>query len=223
MHIVCLQHVPFEGPGAVADWAQARGHVLRPLRLYAGEPLYRIEQADLLLVMGGPMGVHDETRHPWLKSEKTAIRAALDAGRQVIGFCLGAQLLADVLGAAVTRNPEPEVGWFPVRPESPRYFEQPLRMLHWHGDTFALPDGAEWLASSEACAHQGFQVGRQVLAWQCHPEAKPADARTWVVECAGDLVQAPWVQDAARIVAEPEASYTAMHRMLFGMLDIFTD
>ncbi len=222
MQIVCLQHVPFEGPAAVADWAASRGHALRPLRLFDGEPLYRIEQAELLVIMGGPMSVHDETEHPWLPFEKQAIRAAIENGKQVVGFCLGAQLIASVLGARVTPNPQPEIGWFPVQPVSTRYFDTPLSMLHWHGETFALPDGAEWLASSTACPHQGFQIGTQVLGWQCHPEVHPSDAESWVIESAADLVAGPYVQDAGRIRAEPASTYAQMHAFLFHMLDQFT-
>ncbi len=219
MHIACLQHVPFEGPAALADWAAQGGHQLRPVRLYAGEPLYRIEQTQMLIVLGGPMGVHDTAQCPWLTAEKRAIESALREGKPMLGVCLGAQLIADVLGAAVTRNPEPEIGWFPIQPVAGSLLLEPLSVLHWHGDTFSLPAGAQQLATSAACTQQGFAYANHVLAWQCHLESTPASVQQLVQNCAGELTPAPHVQPAARILAEPAATFTGMNKVLFAMLD----
>ena len=116
MRIAVLQHVGFEGPGAIADWAASRRHDLTAVRLDRGDRLPSPESLDALVVMGGPMGVADEGRFPWLRAEKHLLATVIAAeGRPVLGVCLGAQLIADVLGAPVTRNPQREIGWLPIR------------------------------------------------------------------------------------------------------------
>ena len=114
LRIHYLQHVPFEGPGYIESWAMVRGHRLTSTRLYAGQRLPAAEELDWLVILGGPMNVYEENRYPWLAREKRFIGEALHGGKVVIGICLGAQLLASVLGAKVTRNPCVEIGWYPV-------------------------------------------------------------------------------------------------------------
>lgn len=115
MRIHCLQHVPFEGHGHIAEWAGRYGHQVSKTALYADEPLPKIDDFDFLIAVGGPMGVHDTALHPWLIKEKYFIKAALRAKKCVLGICLGAQLMADVLGANVYSNDHKEIGWHPVR------------------------------------------------------------------------------------------------------------
>jgi len=180
VRIRCLQHVSFEGPGAICDWALARGHEMEITEAWRA-PMPGVESFDALIVMGGPMGVHDELELPWLHGEKTLIRSAIDTSRMVVGICLGAQLMADVLGARVYRNAHREIGWLPVDltaaatttgifrglPDRPVVFQ-------WHGDTFDLPAGAVRLASSEGCCNQAFLAGRRALALQFHFESTGA-------------------------------------------------
>src|SRR5262245_17290143 len=149
MRVRVLQHVAFEGPAALAPALRAAGHDVAHTRLDLGEPLPALADFDWLVVMGGPMSVHDEREHAWLAPEKRLVRAAVEGGRRVLGVCLGAQLIAAALGAAVTRNREREIGWFPVArapgaEASPFARALPSRFpaFHWHGETFALPPGA---------------------------------------------------------------------------------
>ena len=114
MRIRVLQHVPFEGPAAIGDWAQINDHTLDITRLDLGETLPAPSDFDWLIVMGGPMGVGDMARYPWMAPELACIRQALDSDRRVLGICLGAQLLAHALGAQVHQAPEREIGWFDV-------------------------------------------------------------------------------------------------------------
>lgn len=219
----CLQHVPFEGPGSMAPWLTAAGHHLSVTRLDLGAPLPAPEAVDLLLVMGGPMSVNDEQALPWLVAEKALLRACVQAGKPVLGICLGAQLIASALGARVYRNPVKEIGWFPVRgvaaPGSATFRLPPEVMaFHWHGETFDLPAGALRLAASDGCANQAFQLGRSVIGLQFHLETTPESAQELVTHCGDELVSAPCVQSAATILAAPEARYAALNALLGELL-----
>jgi GMP synthase-like glutamine amidotransferase len=210
LRIRVFQHVPFEDIGSLAAWARERGHDVAYTRFHAGEAAPDPSAYDFLIVMGGPMGVHDGDRLPWLGGEKRALRAALDAGRSVLGICLGAQLIADVLGAPVTRNPQAEIGWFPVElaPAArdswiSEIFPGSFPAFHWHGDTFAIPAGYVPLGSSAACRNQGFLGGMRanVLGLQFHPEATAESVASLAEACADELRPAPFVQDGEALRA----------------------
>ena len=212
LRIQIFQHVAFEGLGSMEPWLRERGHILSYTHFHAGDrPAADGPRADWLIVMGGPMGVHDEAELPWLKGEKRAIEAALKRGAAVLGVCLGAQLLAHVLGAPVSRNPEKEIGWFPVQLSKEaeaawlgRVFPARFTPFHWHGDTFGIPAGALALGSSEACANQGFLYNRNVLGLQFHPEVTSASLAALIDHCGAELAaaggkQGRYVQDAERL------------------------
>jgi GMP synthase-like glutamine amidotransferase len=226
MRISVLQHVPFEGPARIAHWAGARGHGLKVSHLYAGDPLPHPDDYDLLVVMGGPMGVGDEADHSWLKPEKGCIADAVAAGRALVGICLGAQLIAEVLGARVYRNPLKEIGWLPVRltaagrqAELTASLPPELQVFHWHGDTFELPPGAVHLAESDGCAQQAFLYDDRVLGLQFHLESTPESVAAICTHCADEIVPGPYVQDAERMRAAGAADYAAINGALEGMLD----
>jgi GMP synthase-like glutamine amidotransferase len=220
-----VQHVPFEGPGSVRPWAKSRGHEL--LRALASDPatLPPPDRFDWLVLMGGPMGVHDTSQHPWLSVEKSLIRAALDAGRRVLGICLGAQLLAEALGARVSRAREREIGWFPVDrlPEAEdhpigRVLPPRFTAFQWHGDTFDRPEGAVQLARSPGCEQQAFAIGGHVVGLQFHLEFSGETVQDLLRHCPGDLAPGPYVQTADRMLWEP-ARFEASHLLLDGVLD----
>jgi lipoate-protein ligase B len=223
MRFLCLQHVPFEGPAALADWAATRGHSLDCHGLYDSTELPPLENFDGIFIMGGPMNIDEEAVYPWLAAEKTYIRAAMEAGLYVVGICLGAQLIANMLGSPVNRGPAPEIGWFPIQrtaphPEAPTLPDE-LTVLHWHSDQFELPEGATRLARSEICENQGFIFGSRVLALQCHLESTPASLAALISACGDELADGPTIQSAGRILDEPDATYAAMHSALFAILD----
>src|SRR5262249_14008572 len=143
MKVHVLQHAPFEDIGSMADWLRARGSRVRHTRFFEDATLPEVADLDLVIAMGGPMSVNDEGTLSWLRSEKAFLRAALAGGVPVLGICLGAQMIASALGARVRRNPEPEIGWFPIEamPAPPESFRLPSarRVFHWHGETFDLP------------------------------------------------------------------------------------
>ena len=207
MRVHWFQHVPFEGLGLIEPWLRARGHEVTSTRWWAGDTAPTATDYDWLVVMGGPMNVYQHRDYAWLVPEKAAIAAACAAGKRVLGVCLGAQLIADVLGGKVMQNPEREIGWWPVRAAEEtaggRYaFPAEMTLLHWHGDTFTLPPGAIRLAGSEACAQQAFAWGERVVGLQFHLEMGGAALAEIATECAGELAAGGrWVQSAEAIKA----------------------
>lgn len=203
MRLHCLQHVPFEGLGFIGQWAASREMQISWTRLYADEPLPVPDSFDWLVVMGGPMGIFDYDEHPWLATEKECIEQAIDDEKTVIGICLGAQLMADVLGAKVYPGPEKEIGWFPVRRSegAPELIPEELTVFHWHGDTFDIPEGALKLAVSEAGINQGFVYNTKAVGLQFHMETTPASMTALIENCGHELVDAPWIQTAEEMKA----------------------
>lgn len=222
-----FQHVPFEGLGSIEPWMRAQGHALDCTRLHAGEMPPPEPDYDWLIVMGGPMNIYEEREYPWLAAEKRAIRAAIDGGRQVLGICLGAQLIADALGARVTRNKQKEIGWFPVEltaeaAAAAPFVDFPPRFeaFHWHGDHFELPPGAVHAARSEACAQQAFVWQERIVGLQFHLETTAASAGALIDNAGHELVSAPWIQQAGQMLAGPERFMhlnALMDRLLAGM------
>ncbi|MDQ7039601.1 MAG: type 1 glutamine amidotransferase [Rhodothermus sp.] len=230
MQLHMLQHVPFEGPEHIATWAQRRRYRLSVTRFYAADPLPSPAAVDGVVVMGGPMGVYEEDRYPWLRAEKTFLRAVFEAGRPVVGVCLGAQLLAEVLGGRVYPGPQPEIGWFPVQRTEPGRTHplladvpDELTVFHWHGDTFDLPPGAVHLMKSTACVHQAFLWEGRVLGLQFHLEVTPASVQALVQAGRRELeaarLRSAYVQPSEALLAHPAEAYRSLHDVLERLLD----
>lgn len=226
MHIHILQHVSFEGPGFVATWANTYAHKLTTTRLYAGEVLPEHNQYDRLIVMGGPMNIYEYAEYPWLKSEKRFIREAIDQGKTIVGICLGAQLLADVLGAKVYAGPKKEIGWFPItltsKGRASRFFAgtpDHFSVLHWHGDTFDLPDDCVHLASSAVCTNQAFIFDNRVLGLQFHCEATSSSLAALLDHCEHELEPADYVQTRYAIEQGGSANIPFLHGVMKTFLE----
>lgn len=224
MRVHSLHHVPFEGLAAIETYMRENGHALSATRLYAGDPLPAMDSFDWLVVMGGPMGIYDEDDYPWLTAEKRCIRKAIEAGKIVLGICLGAQLIADVLGARVFFSGHREIGWFEIKraPEADAtwlaaVFPEQAEVFHWHGDTFDIPDGAVRLAGSVACRNQGFLYQDRVVALQFHLETTPDSAAALMENCANELDGTEFVQSATEILADPER-FERLNSILFDLL-----
>jgi GMP synthase-like glutamine amidotransferase len=219
-----VQHVPFEPPAHIAAWAEARGHAFSTTRVFDDEPFPLADQMDALVVMGGPMSVHDDERLRWLVAEKRLVADAVEAGLPVLGVCLGAQLIADVSGARVYRNRFREIGWFAVEAtregaSHPRFDLPPtFPAFHWHGDTFQLPAGAVHLARTGACEQQMFVLGERVLGIQFHLEVTPAAVAEMVAHGGGDLTGGPFVQPREAL-AGTAADFEVSQRLLERLLD----
>jgi GMP synthase (glutamine-hydrolysing) len=226
MRIHVLQHVPFEGPAAIGHWTTHHGFPLATTRLFAREPLPSLNDLELLVVLGGPMSVNEEGQFDWLLSEKRFVREAVEGGKRVLGVCLGAQMIANALGARVYPNCEREIGWLPVE-RTPAAGDHPLAKdwpqvftaFQWHGETFDLPAGAVWLARSAACAHQAFAMSDRVLALQFHLESTPESVDALARNCPGDLaVPGPCVQSAESMLSQ-HVHFQSSNRMMVGLLD----
>ncbi len=231
MKVHVLQHVPFEDIGGMAGWLAGQGAEVGYTRFYEraefeNPGLPDPAGLDLVIAMGGPMSVNDEAELPWLVAEKAFVRDVVARGVPMLGVCLGAQLIANALGAPVYRNPVKEIGWFPVRaedgPADVFLFPAEARVFHWHGETFDLPAGAVRLARSAVCENQAFQLGRNVVGLQFHLETTPESAVTMLEHGRDELVDAPYIQDAASVLAEPAATYAANNALVASLLAYLT-
>jgi len=222
MRIHSLEHAAGEGAAKIATWARLRGHALSATQSYLGEPLPEPDQFDLLVVMGGGMNVYQYRQYPWLRAERELVERTIEAGQAVLGVCLGAQMIADALGARVYQNAEKEIGWLPVRfiDREPPFdgFPPECTVFQWHGDTFDLPPNARRIAQSEGCANQAFIHSEKVIGLQFHIEVDGPAVASFVHGCDHELIPARYVQSADTIrAATPDLS--EVDRGLHTLLD----
>lgn len=228
MNIHWLQHVHFEGLGSIHSWAEKKGHNLMATRLWREDSFPAPENVKFLIVMGGPMGVYDDKTFPWLTEEKRFLASLVDSGCALLGICLGAQLLASVLGARVHRSREKEIGWFPVTStatqDSPfcSVFPGEAEVFHWHGDTFDIPPGGTRLCSSKACRNQAFVVGDRILGLQFHLEMTQPGLSAIIDNCRDELVDAPWIQGEEEMVGQGQ-HLVKNNLLMEQILDTFED
>ena len=223
MKVHYLQHVPFEGLGSIEHCLQSAKHRITSTRLYESIDFPDPSEFDLLIVMGGPMSVNDESTHSWLTQEKKFIRCAVAANKSVLGICLGAQLIASSMSAQVYRNDEKEIGWFPVKgthasAESVFKFPHELNVFHWHGEKFELPEGAIKLAESEGCSNQDFQLGRNVIGLQFHLETTPESAMQIVSNCRDELISSRYVQSEEEILNVATTEFETINSTMDDLL-----
>lgn len=209
---IAIRHVHFEDCGSLTEVLLERNFAIRYIDV-GRHPLADIDvaAADLVIGLGGPVAVYDHARYPWMRHELALLERAVKLDKPILGICLGAQMLAHVLGARVYAGPVKELGWSPLQltEEGRTSVVAPLdgsatSMLHWHGDTFDLPEGATLLASTAQVAHQIFRW-RRALAFQCHPEVRAEDFERWLIghACEIDARGSPTVtqlrEDTARL------------------------
>jgi len=209
MRLHWIQHVPFEGLGHIDEWATGKGYSISVTKVFENTLFPRTDDIDLLVIMGGPMGVYDTDVYPWLAPEKEFIGKAINDGLKIIGICLGAQLIADVLGAKVAKNPEKEIGWFNINQEKgytgllKGIFENSPDVFHWHGDTFGIPSGSELVCSSEGCINQAFDYKGKVFGLQFHLETTPSSAQDIIKNCGDEIkTGGKYVQSEKKVAAD---------------------
>ncbi|UCG79244.1 MAG: type 1 glutamine amidotransferase [Nitrospirota bacterium] len=225
MNIHYLQHVSYEGLEHIRTWADRHKCRIGSTRLFENEPMPDLYDTDWLIVMGGPMGVHDEDRFPWLIEEKRLIEKAIRDNKTVLGICLGAQLIADVLGAGVRKNKYPEIGWYPVRATEAaersyvfKAMAKEFLAFHWHGDTFDIPDGAIRMAESDGCPNQAFEYNKKVIGLQFHLESTRGSIDELIKNNSDDLVEGKYIQDP-QVMTRAVNEIKIINQMLGAMLD----
>lgn len=221
MNVHFLQNVSFESPGYLKHLVKKAGHTLSCTHLYKSSDLPDINDFELLVIMGGPMNIYEDAKYPFLSKEKKYIERAISAGKKVLGICLGAQLIADVLGAKVTRNRVKEIGWYPVERSDNIKINDILKVIpekflpmHWHGDTFEIPVGAERIGMSAACPNQGFIYDDHVIGLQFHLEVTAESLRDLVINCRDELVDGEFIQKENELFSIAEQSIKPANMIL---------
>lgn len=224
---LALRHVPHEDLGLFAPALQRRGYrvgyVDTPIEALETQPML---DADLVVVLGGPIGAYEVDRYPFLAVELDRIGARVAADRPTLGLCLGAQLMASALGAGVAKGPRVELGWAPVELSDPGRASalaglEGLSVLHWHGDNLDLPVAATALAATAACPVQAFANGPNQLGLQFHVEVDPGRIETWIVAGAGDVAAAGI--DPAELRRQTRRHGAAMLQAAPALLDDWLD
>jgi len=209
MKVHWLQHLPFEGLGSMGAYFRQKGISSTSTHFYLNQQLPNIDSFDWLIIMGGAMSANDDAEFGWLTEEKIFIKKAIDAGKVVIGVCLGAQLIAASLGAKVYRNKNKEIGWFDLTPTKDakntilaNCFAKKINAFHWHGDTFDLPKGAVLLASSEATKNQGYIIDNRIVGFQFHLETTLEYAKALFGNFPDEIVKDKYIQTAEQVFSD---------------------
>ncbi|MBW2605574.1 MAG: type 1 glutamine amidotransferase [Deltaproteobacteria bacterium] len=209
MRLHYFQHVSFEGLGSIEPWAKEMAYEITSTRVFTEDPFPNLDDIDWLIVMGGSIGIYEEDKYPWICAEKNYIEQAVVQGKIVLGICLGAQLIADVLGAKIYPCKYKEIGWFPIQKTRETsetrladFLPVEIDAFHWHGDMFDIPNGAIHIAKSAACENQGFIYDDHVVALQFHLETMEQSAKDLIANCQDDITEGPFVQSSAEIFAD---------------------
>lgn len=205
MRVHFIQHVNFEHPGHLLEWSKDKHCNVSFTKTFERISFPKLNDFDLLVIMGGPMGVDEENKFPWLKQEKQFIKDAITENKKILGICLGSQLIAEALGAKVYPNKEKEIGWWPIKKTNSIFNKDvPNEFItfHWHGDTFDLPKHSIHLFSTDVCSNQGFLYKSHVAALQFHPEVTEELVAAMVKHEGEELVPAPFIQTEETIKKE---------------------
>lgn len=226
MRLHILQHVHFEAPAHILSWAGSKRLSVSKTDLFKTHLFPNLSDFDALAILGGPMGVHDEGEFPWLYAEKRFIEKAILMEKKILGICLGAQLLASVLGARIIQNPEKEIGWYPVHltPEGqdhPLIQDLPASFVafHWHGDTFEIPEHGRRIGKSDACQNQGFVMNNHIIGLQFHLESTKESVESLVLHGGHEIEEAKWIQDAATMTEKTDQHGQQSNGLMESILD----
>ncbi len=223
MNILCITHADFETPGIIEDWAKHKGYGFTFYRPYKGEICLSHDRFDFLIVMGGPQSPLELERDPYLKDEIKLIKHAIQDDKTVLGFCLGAQLIGEALGAKTERSPEKEVGVFPISltkkgPEDPLFegFSKSFSVVHWHNDMPGETANSIILAYSEGCPRQILRYTPKVYGFQCHLEITKDGIQEMMTACPDDLKPSKFTQTPEELLQQ---NYEVINDTMIKLLD----
>jgi GMP synthase (glutamine-hydrolysing) len=229
MRVHILQHVPYEPPANIEKYLKEKNLKYSFTKFFNNEPFPDFSSFDVLIVMGGPMGVYDEDKFPFLKKEKVFIENAIKLGKKIFGVCLGAQLIADVLGAKVYKNNEKEIGWFPIYLTEEgkntnifNEFPKELIAFHWHGDTFEIPSGFKRVFYNETTQNQAFiNDNETILGLQFHFEVSKESVKQLIENSKEELDQkGKFIQSKEQILSTTHY-FPIIKTYLYKTLDKF--
>lgn len=221
MHLHYFQHNHFEDLGFIGDWAKSNNFTTSVTRFDLKPELLTIEDFDWLVIMGGAMGVQDSDQYPWITDEIEFIKNAIHSGKIVIGVCLGSQMIASALGARVYKNTEPEMGFWPITltPEAKqdkvfRHFPANPDVMHFHFDTFTLPEDAILMAGSTVTPVQAFIYGKNVFALQFHAELTESNLPVFIKELETEIIPGMFVQNPQEMLQK--INYCSINNEIFS-------
>ena len=207
MRIHIIQHLAHEHGASIVDWAKNRDHDLSYTYTFNEEYAFpSLDHFDMLVILGGTMGAYEEDKYTWLRAEKYFIARAIEAGKLILGICLGSQILANVLGSEVYPHDKKEIGFFPIYKTEDGKIENSLAdipsiwtVFHWHGDTFDLPPGATHLFFSGGCKNQGFRKDK-CFGFQFHGEANAELLQAMIAHERNELLKDDYIQSEDEIL-----------------------
>lgn len=224
LKILCITHADFETPGVIAEWAANRHFDFTIVRPYRGELIPPQNTCDILILMGGPQSPLKLAEFPYLEDEIKFTQQAIRHNKKVVGFCLGAQLIGEALGAKTERSPEKEVGVYPVTlteeaAVDPLLMNYPktIPVIHWHNDMPGLTKDAVVLAKSQGCPRQMIRYQPSVYGFQCHLEITHDGIKTMIEAVPEDLHPSLYTQTTAQLLEEHD--YAAINAMMIDLLD----
>ncbi len=228
MKIHYFQHVPFEKSGIIENWAKDRSYTIAKTKFFKPYKEPDINSINILFIMGGPMGIYNEKDYPWLTEEKKIIEKAIKQNKIVIGICLGAQLIADVLGVKIYKNQHKEIGWFPVyKTEKCKQnnhiisFPDSMTVFHWHSDTFDIPENAIHVLRSDACENQAFVYNKKIFAFQFHLESTMDSINGIIKNCKDELINTDYIQKENKILEKFKRFGKQNNKILYDFLRNF--
>ncbi|MBM3468351.1 MAG: GMP synthase [Alphaproteobacteria bacterium] len=223
MNILCLTHADFETPGVIEEWAFKRGYGFNICRPYKGETLQNAQNFDFLIIMGGPQSPLALDKDPYLKEEIVCIKQAISADKLILGFCLGAQLIGEALGAKTMRSPEKEVGVYPITLSEEgmkdpllQGFESSFSVIHWHNDMPGMTNEAVLLASSLGCPRQIIRYSPKIYGFQCHLEITQEGMKDLIAAAEHDLAPSPYTQTSTELLQQ---NYHDINQKMIQILD----
>lgn len=224
VRIQCFHHIPWEGRAFLPEWAAKTGHEWQATLVPEAERLPDPASFDALVIMGGPMSLRDQNRHPWLKAEKNHLERVLNLGKPFTGICLGAQMLAELYGGQVRMGRQSEIGWYPLLLADERRetwvgdsLPEGLKTFFWHDDVFETPREATRIAGTAASRDQAFVLGSS-LALQFHLEVTPEWAAHLARRDADQLVPGRSTQSASDILGQPPGLYEQNNAAMESLL-----